>query len=114
MSGNAIIVRFDTLRSIAFGSISGSYAAIGTAFTHAMRIVKIVNTCNTNMLISFDGTTTNEVVPAGGFVLYDLTANTETTAEGFFFQKGTTVYVKQESAPASGNVYVTCVYGQGE
>jgi hypothetical protein len=112
MSGPALIVRVDALREIAFGSITGSFAVFGAKFAHATRIVKIINTCNTGMFISFDGTTTNDYVPGGGFVLYDLTTNG--IGQEFVFQIGTQVYVKYESAPASGNVYVSCIYGQGQ
>ena len=109
----SIIVSVDAYRSLAFGSISGSYAAIGTPFAHPMRIVKIINTCNTDMSISFDGTTDNDYIPAGSFSLYDLSTN-EVEQAGWFFRTGTQVYVKQISAPASGSVIVISLYGQGE
>ena len=112
MSSNALIVRVDALRSLAYGSITSSFVAIGGAFAHAMRIIKVINTCNTDMEISFDGSTVNDYVPAGGFVLYDLTTNG--INQQFTFQIGTKVYVKYVSAPASGIVTVTAIYGNGE
>lgn len=65
------------------------------------------------MFISFDGTTDNDYVPAGGFALYDLCTN-ETNTAGWFMRVGTTVYAKQATAPSSGAVYVTAMYGQNE
>jgi hypothetical protein len=113
MASPSKIVRVDAYRTVAFGSISGTYAALGTPFTHPMRLIKIVNTCDTAMNISFDGTTNNDFIPAGSFALYDLTANQETQS-GFYFQIGTQVYVKQATAPSSGAVYLIALYGQGE
>jgi hypothetical protein len=109
----SIIVSVDVLRSLGFASISGTYATIGTSFGHPMRLIKVINTCNTDMLISFDGVNDNDYIPAGSFSLYDLATN-EVNEAGWFFRIGTQVYVKQASAPASGNVYVIALYGQGE
>ncbi len=110
---SALVARFDALRSIAFGSITGSYLPIGTPFQHLVRIIKITNTTNTDMFISFDGTTDNDYVPAGGFVLYDITTNGYTGTE-FVQQLFTQIYVKYNTAPASGSVFVTGVFGRGE
>ncbi len=109
----SIIVSVDAYRSLAFGSISGTFAAVGTPFAHPMRLVKIINTCNTDMIISFDGTNNNDYIPAGAFTLYDLATN-EVDQAGWFFRIGTQVYVKQATAPGSGSVFVIALYGQGE
>lgn len=113
MSNPSIVVAVDAYRSLGFGSISGSFAAVGLPFAHPMRLIKIINTCNTDMIISFDGTTNNDYIPAGSFSLYDLCTN-DTDFKGWFFRIGTQVYVKQASAPASGSVYVIALYGAGE
>ncbi len=109
------IVRFDALRSLAFGGISGSYAALGTPLTTNWRMFKITNTTQGNMLISADGTTDNLFVPAGGFVLYDLSTNAQPVRESdtFVMGIGTQFYVKQSSAPVSGSVYLEGLYARG-
>lgn len=109
----SIVVSVDGLRSLGFASISGTYTAVGTAFGHPMRLIKIINTCNTDMVISFDGINDNDYVPASSFTLYDISTN-EAGPDGWFFRTGTQVYVKQASAPASGSVYVVAMYGMGE
>jgi hypothetical protein len=114
MSTGSLIVAVDGLRSIAFGSITGSFGALGTPFGKPMRLIKIINTCNTDMIISFDGTNANDYIPAGSFSLYDLTTNQVNNLAGWFFRIGTQVYVEYASAPASGNVYVIALYGQGD
>lgn len=102
---------FETLRSLAFGSISGAYATIGTPLLNPARLIKIVNTTNADMFISTDGTNNHDIIPASGFALYDLTTNHPTNSSGFFFAQGTQFYVKQVSAPTSGTVYLTVIYG---
>lgn len=105
---------FDTMRSIAFGSISGTYAAIGSALTVEPRILVITNNTDADMIISDDNT-----VSAGKFILptktaltLDLTANMNPENDDTFLMgKGGSVYVKQVSAPSSGSVYLSIVYG---
>lgn len=110
------VLRVDTLRSVAFGSITGSYAVLGAALTHLWRIFKITNTTNADMLISFDGTTDNVIVPAASFTLYDISTNSPPVNEldNFVVGKGTQLYVKYVSAPTSGSVYVEGLYAKGE
>lgn len=103
---------FDPLRELAFGSISGSYAAIGTALTDHARIVKFTNGTNAPMYISLDGTTDYDKIPANGFALYDFSTN-RIRDDGLFVPVGTIFYVKQDTAPSSGSVWVSVIYGQG-
>jgi len=110
----SIDARFDAYRSLAFGSISGSFAAVGSALTHLGRILHLVNNTNADMIFSFDGTTNNVYLPAGSFALYDFQANAEPNTV-FFSSIGTQIYVKQASgAPTSGAVYAMLVYGRGQ
>lgn len=107
------IARVDAVRSLGFASISGTYAAVGTPFGHAVRIIRFINSTNGDMFFSFDGTTNNLFVPAGSFVLYDIAANDDPN-DIFRISKSTQIYVKQSTAPSSGSVYVETIYGQGE
>lgn len=110
-SSNAVRARFENLRSLLFSSISGSYAAVGGAFANPVRIVKVSNTTNANLLVSFNGTEDHDIVPANSFVLYDFTSNKANSADYLQLAQNGLVYVKQESsAPTSGTAYVTIVY----
>lgn len=106
------VVRVDALRSLAFGSISGTYAALGIPFAHTMRIVCISNNTNAELFISFDNINDNLFIPAFGFKLFDMTTNRNDPDQAFQFIIGTQVYVK--GSPSSGSVYLEAVYGQGE
>jgi hypothetical protein len=106
------VIRVDGLRSLAAGSISGTYTQIGTGFAHPMRIVKVVNNTNGDLTISFDGVNDNDFVPANSFTLYDCTTNRVSSQYTFVFAKGTAIFVK--GTPSTGSVYCVCIYGTGE
>ncbi len=107
------VARFDAYRILAFGSLSGTFAALGSPLDHVTRILKLVNTTDTDVIVSFDGTTLNDYVPALGFVLYDISSNAGSDGQ-FSLQKGTQIYVRQVTAPTKGNVVAVCVYARGE
>jgi hypothetical protein len=108
---NAQIVRFEALRSLAFGSISGTYAAIGSALTHACRMIGIDNLTDVNVTISFNGSTDHTVIPPGSGKIFDFSTNRAEPVGFLELPSNTTVYAKQTSgAPSSGSVYVTVMY----
>lgn len=102
---------FETLRTLVSGSISGSYAKVGTPLLNPARIVHTYNGCNTDMIFSIDGVNNDYYVPAGGFILFDFTTNHANNAQGLYLPEGTQFWVKQVSMPASGSVWITVVYG---
>jgi hypothetical protein len=107
--------KFENLRTLAFGSISAaSYAAVGVPFANPIRILKISNTTDIDVFISFDGELANsmDVVVPNGFVLYDLSTNKADQAGALEIPSGSTVYVKRIGlvVPTSGNIYVTAIY----
>lgn len=107
-------VYFDTLRSLAFGGISGTYAAVGTALTVNPRIMCITNKTAGDMIFSVDNTNAsgNLFVAAGSFKLFDLTANLAVQLDDtFVIAIGTQWYVKQVTSPVSGAVYIEFIYG---
>lgn len=108
---SAVRVRYETLRSILYSSISSSYTAIGTPFANPVRILKVTNLTNQNMLISLNGIDNHDVLPDNGFFLYDYASNKANVAGLLEQPLGDQIYVKAESTlPTQGNVYVTVVY----
>ncbi len=100
----------EVLRSIAFGSISGTYANIGTITLHPWRIVFFSNTTDADMIISWNGgVTDNMVVPASSSASLDCAAN-GIQGSGTFIPQSTQFAVKQVSAPSKGSVYVSGFY----
>lgn len=107
------IVRFDSVRLLAFGSIGLSYVNLGTPLGHAMRVLHFINNTDGDMMISFDGINDNIPVLANSFALYDLTSDQD-TGENFRYQIGSQLQIKYISAPTTGTFYVVAVYGKGE
>lgn len=101
----------EALRSLAFGSVSGTYAGVGTPLSNPSRMILFQNFMDEAVIVSFDGITDHVPVAGSGFVLMDVTAN-KTVSQGFYIAEGTRFYIKQESsAPTSGNFYITSFYG---
>ena len=107
------IVRFDAVRSLAFGSITSSFIPLGIPLGHAMRVLHFINNTDGDMMISFDGTTSNAPVLAESFSLYDLTSDQDSN-EMFRYQSGTQIYIEYISAPTKGTFYLVAIYGKGE
>ncbi len=106
-------VYFDTLRSLAFGGISATYAAVGTPFTQEARMLCITNRTAGDMILSTDNTNADGQIflAAGAVRLYNFTANlVPGKDDNFVIAKGTQFYVKQVTAPVSGAVYIEDVY----
>jgi len=105
--------QLDELRTVAFGDISGTYAAVGSPQAFQARIICFTNTTDKDMLFSMDGVTDQLIVAKGGFKLFDITTNHRpANQDDFCFAIGTQWYVKQTSAPTSGSVYIEIVYAQ--
>lgn len=106
-------VKFDAVREIAFGDVSGTYAAVGTPFTDHVRLISFNTSLDQDVYISFDGTTNHLRLAKNSFQLFDLSAN-KIRDDGLFIPVGTQIYVKEVSASvASGSLWVEVMYGEG-
>ncbi len=112
MEAISIRVLPEAVRSLAFGGISGAYAAVGTALANPARMIIFQNFTDGNLMISFDGVTDHLPVAANGFVLLDVTSNKTGAVQGFYISQGTTFWTKQISAPTLGSLYITSFYGK--
>lgn len=101
----------EPLRSLAFGSISGTYAGIGTVFANPARQIIIVNTTDVLLTFSFDGITDHFVIPNNGQLIDDITSNMTATGGALSLPQGTRIYVK--GAPTLGSVYLSVFYASG-
>ena len=102
-------VHYDLLRSIDSADFTGDYQDLGTPLTYPTAIVKITNNCANDVTVSTDGINDMDFVPAGGFVLYDLTANSPGTgSSSSSFPSNTQFLVK--GAASTGLVYLTSLY----
>jgi len=117
MPVNSVRVGFETLRALPYSSISSSYTIVdGTTgtFTHTIRLLKIANTTNANLIISYINAKDQDFIAANSFILYDFSSDKTITGGTFEQAMGDGVYVKLETGATatSGNVYVTACYGR--
>lgn len=104
---------FEPLRTLASTGISASYAAVGSATSHEVRAFCITNNTQGDMIFSLDNTVAagQMFVAKGSYKLYDVQANMNAQFDDkYVIPKATIFYVKQSTAPTSGDVYVECIY----
>jgi hypothetical protein len=94
-----------TLDSATF---DGTYQLLGT-LNFPGAIVKIVNLSGVNVDISTDAVNDHDIVPSGGFTLYDCVTNHANATPGVFVPSGTSYYVKGATA-STGLVYLVIQY----
>lgn len=108
----------EPLRSLGFASIGPTFTAIGADpnFNSPIRIISIKNLTNESVIFSFDGLNEHEILAAQSALVLDLTANRIGAPYGIFMAQNTIVYAKEgpDGPPASGNVYVSVYYVQGD
>ncbi len=108
---SAGIIRFEPLRSLAYSSVGSSFSKVGTSFANPCRQIRISNSMDQDIYVSFDGINIHDYVPGNGFVLYDYGSNMAARASVLEQSEGTSVYIKEVSlSPTLGNVYVTVIY----
>lgn len=109
---SSIRVRYEPLRSVGFSTITNAYTSVGLPFANPVRILKVTNLTDKNILVSLNGLDDHDVVSANGFFLYDYASN-KANAAGLLEQpQGDRIYIKSETnvVPTMGNLYVTVVY----
>lgn len=111
----------EPLRTLNSATLAGSFVVIGTPLANKAVLVKMTNLSTVNVTVSWGQNTSGGVViptnlvaddvcPAGGFWLYDITANRSMDGQGLFIAKGTQFYVS--GAAGVGNIYLTVLYGR--
>lgn len=99
---------FEPLRSVAFGSLTGTYAPLGSIFSGHVRIATFNNSTNQDVLFSLDGTTDHIRIVAGTSRVFEFATN-RISEDGFFLPEGTQIYVKYATSPSSGAAWVETV-----
>ena len=109
---SSIRVRFETLRRLGFASIDlVNYTAVGAAFDNPVRILKIANHTNQDLIVSLDGVNDNDIVAGRGYFLYDFSANRASQAGFLELPAGNRVYVRGDAVlPTTGEVFATVLY----
>lgn len=108
------VARFDEIRELAFGSISGTYTTVGAPLDFNWREFRISNTTDTGIYISANGTTDNFYLPANSFVLWDLSTNAQpvNVTDTFVLAVNTQFYARSDGSPSSGAVRIEGIYAR--
>ena len=107
--GSLVRMAAETLRTLAFGSISSSYTALGAPFANPSRIFMIVNTTDVLLTFSLNGTSDHFVLPSGSQMVIDISGNLVFPSAAFYIPQGQVFYVK--GSPGLGAVYLTTFFG---
>lgn len=108
---NSVRIRYEDLRSLGWAAIGANYVAIGTALENPIRILKISNFTDVNLLVSFNGVDDKDIVSANSYSLYDYGSNKSLGGGYLELPAGDRLYVKAEDLlPSRGNIYVTVMY----
>lgn len=100
----------ETERTVAFGSITVGFSAVGAVLAHPS--IKYVLQNETNQAVSFsvDGTNSFITLYPGKSFTSDVQTN-KGRGEAMCAAQGTQFYAKYLSAPASGAIYISTWYG---
>ena len=100
---------FDTLRSVAFGSITASYTVVGVPLTNQAVIISFINDTNANLYISLNGTSDQIYIPNNTAMIIDV--HTNQPGDGLFIASGTQIWAKHDgSAPTTGLLAMQTIY----
>lgn len=104
---------FEAMRTLGFAGISAAYAAVGLPFDHQIRCFCITNNTQGDLIFSLDSSVAagNMFVARGSYKLYDVQSNMNSNFDDKYVLQATTqFYVKQVTAPTSGDVYIEALY----
>jgi hypothetical protein len=105
------VMKYNTMQSIAHGSIGATFSPLGTQITHSIRLYKIVNNTDGDMIFSTDGINDQDIVPAATASIYDVTSNRGNNAPFIVLPALTQLYVRYSTAPTKNSVYFVTFSG---
>lgn len=100
----------EPLRSAVYSSITNSLAALGSPLAHPARVLFFTNGTNATVYLSFTTDNNQFALLAGSSLTLDVTTN-KSFDDGLYFVVGTQPYIAYATAPTSGYVYLSIVYG---
>lgn len=105
-------LRSEVQRTLAFGSIGASYAAVGAKTDHPTQILLVQNLTDAAVQFSFDGVNDHFPLAAGVSLVLDACSDRTDDVLGLFISAGTTMHVKEIDTPTTGAVYITPIYSR--
>ena len=103
-------MQFEPMKELAFGSITGSYVAVGVSTDPAVRQYIVSNLTDAILGFSFDGVTDHFVMLPKSQFVSDITSNSSTSVT-LLMAIGVSLYVKHRgSAPTTESVTFSTIY----
>lgn len=109
---------YEDNKTLAFGSISGSWAKLGSPTSNTIRMLIGANGTDGDLYLGWsddpsdpdtEPTKNGPVILAGTSLVVDVTANMEAQGEdAYVVSKGTQFWIKQITAPTQKSVYLSC------
>ena len=110
-TSTSIRATYDVLRSLDWTLVTAHYVAVGPSITNPIRILKIKNGTDADLLISFDGLTDRDIAPSNSYDIIDFGGNSSPNAEALEFPGNGYFYVKAaNNLPTMGKIYFTVIY----
>ena len=101
---------FEELRSVNSNTFDGTYKNLGTPIANQIRIFKITNDSTVAITVSYDGgTTDHEYLPAGGFLLIDITSNKQWD---YYLAMRIATQFSVKGSAGTGSVYLSTYYAE--
>lgn len=94
-------------------AFTGAYQKLGGPLLFASPLMKFVNNSNVDVFVSWDGVTDNDIIPAGGFALYDFSSDAG-TIRGLFAPKNTQFWVKGAATATNSGIFYLVVFYTSE
>jgi hypothetical protein len=112
MSITAVRARHEEERTLAWSSITSTYAGVGTELAHPARCIYILNNTDRALTFSIGGSLAWITLPASGYIFWDVASN-QSLNRGWYIAEGERLYAKTPTTnPTQGTVYFSVMYGQ--
>jgi hypothetical protein len=103
-------VRFEEVRFVYWDDILGVYSIVGALFAHPMRMIKIINSTNVGIFISYDGVTDQDIIASNSTDIYNFCSNRSSVSGILEMPLGAGFFVRFDDAPTEGFVAAICLY----
>lgn len=110
---SSIKINYEELRSIDFASIGAAYTPVGGKLSNYVVMLEIFNLTDADLLLSFDGTRDNTIIPAKTSAVKDYATN-KINSDSLGLAAGNYVQAKYiTGAPTFGKLYIATLYAGG-
>lgn len=100
----------EPLRTAVYSDITGTLTALGDPYANPVRIYFFTNNTDAVIYVSWNGTDNMFAVIPGNSITIDVCAN-QSNPDGLYIGTGDSTYIAYATAPTTGSVYLSLVYG---